>query len=80
MIDRVKISIKPMRLEQRLLHIIIPGYCSGTLPVTVNLFHALKYLRHEAISRTFWIDAICVNQEDLDERGKQVQRMADIYR
>jgi hypothetical protein len=27
----------------------------------------------------FWIDAICVNQQDLVERSQQVQRMADIF-
>jgi hypothetical protein len=26
-----------------------------------------------------WIDAVCVNQEDLSERSEQVKRMADIY-
>jgi hypothetical protein len=27
----------------------------------------------------FWIDAICINQKDSDERGQQVQFMAKIY-
>jgi hypothetical protein len=27
----------------------------------------------------FWIDAICINQEDLAERSRQVQRMKQIY-
>lgn len=26
-----------------------------------------------------WIDAICINQEDDDEKGQQVQSMAKIY-
>ncbi|KAI0159013.1 heterokaryon incompatibility protein-domain-containing protein [Pestalotiopsis sp. NC0098] len=27
----------------------------------------------------FWIDAICIDQEDIRERGHQVERMAEIY-
>jgi hypothetical protein len=27
----------------------------------------------------FWIDAICINQDDLQERNEQVPRMGDIY-
>lgn len=52
----------------------------ATLAVTWNLAEALPYLRYRDKPRTFWIDAICVNQQDLKERGHQVKRMADIYR
>ena len=78
MIDRVDIFIVAEQPKWSSLH--FTEHCSETLPITKNLFHALNYLRREDESRHFWIDAICVNQEDLDERGKQVQRMADIYR
>jgi len=27
----------------------------------------------------YWIDSICINQDDAVERGKQVQKMTDIY-
>lgn len=50
-----------------------------TLTVTRNLAEALPFLRHENRSRVLWIDAICVNQQDLNERSSQVKRMADIY-
>ena len=30
--------------------------------------------------RTLWIDAICINQADIEERGYQVQLMGNIYR
>ncbi|KAH8811281.1 heterokaryon incompatibility protein-domain-containing protein [Xylogone sp. PMI_703] len=49
------------------------------LPVTVNLSSALRYLRHSKNPRSLWIDAICINQKDLQERQSQVQMMADIY-
>ena len=48
--------------------------------VTDNLWHALRRLRHGRSVRTLWIDALCINQQDLEERGRQVQRMLDIYR
>ena len=50
-----------------------------TLTVTQNLEDALRHLRYEDRKRTMWIDAICVNQQDLGERSRQVKRMTDIY-
>jgi hypothetical protein len=49
------------------------------LGVTRNLKIALKYLRHADNARLLWIDAICINQEDLHERAEQVGYMRDIY-
>lgn len=50
-------------------------------PVRANLLGALRYLRSETGSsaRLFWIDAICINQEDIEERNRQVPRMRHIY-
>ena len=50
-----------------------------TITVTRNVAGALPYLRYKDRPRVFWIDAICVNQQDLSERSQQVQRMAEIY-
>ena len=50
-----------------------------TITVTKNLATALPYLRKEDKPRVFWIDAICVNQQDRAERGHQVKRMAPVY-
>jgi len=47
--------------------------------VTPNLGTALNRLRYEDTERLVWIDAICVNQEDLVERSEQVKLMKDIY-
>lgn len=47
-----------------------------------NLEAALRQLRnHSRIQEGFriWIDALCINQTDLDERAVQVLRMKDIY-
>ncbi|RYP51918.1 hypothetical protein DL768_002886 [Monosporascus sp. mg162] len=51
------------------------------LPVTTNLASALRHLRerYKEEQIAFWIDAICINQQDEDERGSQVKMMGDIY-
>ncbi len=54
--------------------------CDGKpLPVARNLFFALQQLRLENETRKLWIDAICINQQDLRERSEQVLRMLQIY-
>jgi hypothetical protein len=45
-----------------------------------NCHSALYHLRHGSRDRSFWIDAICINQVDLEERSKQVRMMDRIYR
>ncbi|KAG5761556.1 hypothetical protein H9Q72_010327 [Fusarium xylarioides] len=47
--------------------------------VTENLFSALQHLRNDHDERTLWIDAICINQDDLEERQSQVKLMKEIY-
>ncbi|KAH8646926.1 heterokaryon incompatibility protein-domain-containing protein [Tricladium varicosporioides] len=49
------------------------------LDITTNLFRALLYLRDTTKFRRLWIDAICINQKDIDERAKQVTLMRSIY-
>jgi len=49
------------------------------LPVRANLMVAFRHLRQLGGSRTLWIDAICINQADNDEKGIQIQRMPNIY-
>ncbi|KAK0657837.1 heterokaryon incompatibility protein-domain-containing protein [Cercophora newfieldiana] len=45
-----------------------------------NLMTVLPWLRDADSPRTFWIDSICINQADDQEKGHQVHRMAVIYR
>lgn len=49
------------------------------LRVRANLESALRHLRYEGRDRILWVDAICVNQEDEEERSRQVAQMAAIY-
>lgn len=48
--------------------------------VTKDLQAALLALRQPGKSRVVWIDALCINQEDANERAAQVQQMGNVYR
>ncbi|KAK4183149.1 heterokaryon incompatibility protein-domain-containing protein, partial [Podospora australis] len=49
------------------------------LLITENLRIALLHLRDPLLERVLWIDAICINQHDDQEKSHQVQSMANIY-
>jgi len=46
---------------------------------TVNLAIALEHLQEEEKTIIFWIDAICIDQSNLNEKSIQVQRMGNIF-
>jgi hypothetical protein len=55
--------------------------CNGLdVDVTVSLGTALRAFRHSEDARIVWADALCINQEDPEERGRQVSMMGDVYR
>jgi hypothetical protein len=47
--------------------------------MTDNLHDALQRLRHPSCPRDLWIDAVCINQGNCDEKKHQVRQMFDIY-
>ncbi len=56
---------------------------TGHIPITANLHTALRHLRGtgspDAPPRILWIDAVCINQQNVWEREKQVALMGKIY-
>jgi hypothetical protein len=58
---------KPIRLDGHIFR------------VGVNLESALRHLRYESTQRVLWVDAVCVNQENLVERSQQITLMRDVY-
>lgn len=52
----------------------------STLAVRVNVALMLRYLRYPWLPRYLWIDQLCINQEDKDEKSQQVNQMGEIYR
>ena len=58
----------------------IPIGCDGDIcPVTENLRAALLHLRQVTGERLLWIDQICINQTDPQERNQQVSMMGQIF-
>lgn len=54
--------------------------CNGkAFRTTQNLYIALKYLRRTDTAVNLWIDQICINQNDLQEKTQQVVLMSKIY-
>jgi hypothetical protein len=60
-----------------------PVKCDGReILVTKNLFDFLVRAQttfHFLLKEHIWIDALCINQEDVDERNTQVAMMGTIY-
>jgi hypothetical protein len=57
-----------------------PSMYAGSRSVGPNLREMLVHLRRPDTTRTLWIDAICINQDDTGERSEQVKRMHDIFK
>jgi hypothetical protein len=54
--------------------------CNGTeVKVTPSLYSALERMRQNG-HFTLWVDAICINQDDNGEKGRQVPRIGTIFR
>jgi hypothetical protein len=48
-------------------------------PVRANLWLALYNLRDTTADHVLWIDAICINQDNVKERSYQVRQMGNIF-
>ena len=78
-------SVKDPDASQRIRR--HPIICDGKLiKVTSNLRDALHMLlgainlpKMPKTPSYYWIDALCMNQEDIEERNTQVARMAEVY-
>lgn len=47
--------------------------------ITANLNSALRHLRPQHEALVLWVDAICINQKDNEEKTWQVQQMRRVY-
>ena len=52
----------------------------STMHITSNLHTALQHLRFEQEDRLLWVDAICIDQDNMAERRHQVQHMSYVYK
>jgi hypothetical protein len=56
--------------------------CNGQqVPVGFNLYEALHYIFIESdiAPKLIWIDAICIDQSNVEERSVQVKQMTSVY-
>lgn len=49
------------------------------LAITENLYVALQHFRYSHQPRVLWVDAVCIDQSNHQERSAQVKIMRDIY-
>ncbi len=55
-------------------------FCNNSaIKITQSLFDALIHLRHPEAARTLWIDAVCIDQDNNDEKIEQLPHMKDIF-
>ena len=54
--------------------------CGEPHHVTANLESALRNLRYNEGCRILWVDAVCINQQDIPELNLQVSQMDRIYK
>lgn len=49
------------------------------MPVSASLHGALQALRQRNHDILVWVDALCINQQNQEERSEQVRSMTNIY-
>ncbi|CAH0058620.1 unnamed protein product [Clonostachys solani] len=52
---------------------------SVRLEVSRNLWFAIEQIRQDENTVRIWVDAVCINQTDLDEKAWQISLMSRIY-
>ena len=55
--------------------------CDGrSVLVTENCYAALRRLRRHNHARTLWVDAVCIDQNCVEERNHPVKIMGEVYK
>ncbi|KAH7081411.1 heterokaryon incompatibility protein-domain-containing protein [Paraphoma chrysanthemicola] len=52
----------------------------GAFQIRQNLYDFLEVARQRDIGALFWIDQICIDQQNIEERNHQIKLMGNIYR
>jgi hypothetical protein len=74
---------QPMRLSHynhEFINISRSSHLFKEKPISASLASALQNWRNnDNIARALWVDAVCINQNDLAEREREVLKMCKIY-
>lgn len=63
-----------------LVEILADSLKYATLSVGQSLEESLRYLRSKHTKRVLWIETLCINQVDSEEKNAQVARIEDIFK
>ncbi|TVY50468.1 Heterokaryon incompatibility protein 6,OR allele [Lachnellula cervina] len=74
----IKTAANEISKESRLDILIANASIMALAPAKGSFAFALAALRGPK-AQVLWVDALCINQKDLEERSAQVRQMADIY-
>lgn len=90
--DPLRATVQEHDLDDESLRYEAVSYCWGevnrdfhvlcddrAIMVTENLIAALLRFRHRTDPRTLWMDSICIDQNDIDEKNHQVKAMGNVY-
>lgn len=91
--DQLKFNFRVTNLEDKTLKYTAISYVWGdsvrtasahardgtTLALTASAHGVLEELMAENPFQYFWIDALCINQDDMTEKNQQVRAMGKIY-
>lgn len=76
--ETIPVKLVP-ELELKIPARFCPARFKESIKITDNLRTLLFHLREPEGYPAFWIDAISINQDDVNERNYQVQLMTEIY-
>jgi len=64
------------------IHLIDDQKKSHPIWIRSHLYEALKFLRHPTKTRSFWVDALCINHGDInkEEKNKQIAMKRYVFR
>ncbi|KAF2445504.1 HET-domain-containing protein, partial [Karstenula rhodostoma CBS 690.94] len=54
-------------------------YKGQNISIRKSLEDALRVFRYVDRPRVLWVDALCINQDDVEERSEQVAMMGSVY-
>lgn len=68
-----------LRLDHQTVRLVHGNTKWALLPITYNVNLLLRHLRDAHEETHLWIDSVCINQTDQEEKARQIPLMSQIY-